>query len=287
MRKPHFDKTAILGVGLIGASLALSLRKNALTDRIIGFGRKEKNLKRAIKKGIIDAYELDPARASEGADLVVLATPVGMFIELLKKIKPALKSSAMVIDVGSVKGDLVHEMERLMPEGASFAGCHPIAGSDRSGIDAASENLFRGALAIVTKTAKTPKRAFKTAQSLWQSVGADVRTMSPEEHDRVYALVSHLPHLAAYALVNAVADEDESVLSFAGQGFRDTTRVAGSSPEMWRDISMANRENLIKFLDAFKKNIDKLSKLLKKGDTAAILREFERAKKIREKLDRR
>lgn len=286
MSKPRFEKAAILGVGLIGASLALALRTNALAAAITGFGRTEENLKRAKSRGIIDSYSLDPAMAVRGADIVVLATPVGMFPELAKKIRTALSGGTLVIDVGSVKGRLVYELEALMPEGTNFVGCHPIAGSDRSGIDAASGDLFKGALCILTKTENTNDTALKTASDLWQKVGADVKIMSPEEHDRVYALVSHLPHLVAYCLVNAVADAEESALQYAGQGFRDTTRVAGSSPEMWADIFTANSENLLRYLDAFKTNIEKLKELLSKGDTQAIKMELERARKIRQRLNR-
>lgn len=282
--RPGFNKTCILGVGLIGASLALAMRQKGICGSFSGSGRKEENLKRAKERGIIDMYSLDPADACKDADLIVLASPVGVFKELAKRIAPALKKGAIVIDVGSVKGSLVGEIEALMPEGVSFVGCHPIAGSDRSGIDSANPELFKGALVIITKSQNTDPDAFKAVSGLWGAVDSEVRVMDPALHDRIYATVSHSPHLIAYALVNAVADIDASYLDYAGQGFKDATRIASSSPEMWRDIAMANRENVLEFLKVFKANVEKLSELLDKGDSAALEKEFERAKKLRDSL---
>ncbi|MDP2168382.1 MAG: prephenate dehydrogenase/arogenate dehydrogenase family protein [Thermodesulfovibrionales bacterium] len=274
----------MLGVGLIGASFALSMRKNALCGHVAGCGRTEANLIRAKEMGIIDSFDTDPARACEDADLIVFATPVGTFKELANRIGPLLKQGAIVMDVGSVKGGLVYEMEDLMPSGVHFIGCHPIAGSNRSGIDTAGADLFRGALCIITETSKTDSSAFQRVVGVWRTFGSVIRTMEPGEHDRIYALVSHMPHLIAYALVNSVDDIDGSSLGFAGQGFKDSTRIASSSPEMWRDIVMLNRENLLKFIDAFKGNIDALCRHLRAGDASALEKEFRRAKKLREAL---
>ncbi len=282
--KPYFNKTAILGVGLIGASLAMALRRQGLTRFITGFGRKKENLKRAKRKGIIDSYELDPAKACEDADLIVLATPPGAFLDLTKKIRPSLKKGAIVMDVGSVKGRLTYRLETLMPKGVYFVGAHPIAGGNRSGIEAADPGLFKGALCIVSKTKKTKGPALRKVNALWKALGSTVREMPPEEHDRVYGLVSHLPHLLAYALVNTVADVDESLIGFAGPGFRDTTRIAGSPSGLWADIAVQNKKNLLRHIDLYTANLLRLKTYLKKEDRGSLEREFKRAQTLRERM---
>ncbi|MBI4824527.1 MAG: prephenate dehydrogenase [Nitrospirae bacterium] len=281
--KPYFNKITILGVGLIGASFAMAMKKHGLCRHVAGYGRKKANLIRAKQRGIIDSYSLDPEEACKDADLVVLATPPSLFITLIKKIKPALKKGSIVIDVGSVKG-FISKLEALMPEGVSFVGCHPIAGSDRSGIDMARGDLFKNAPLIITKTNKTNNYTLKKIKALWRSIGSRLIIMGPSEHDRVYALISHMPHLIAYALVNTVADIDKSSLKFSGQGFKDTTRIAGSPPELWADILMLNRGNVLKFTDAFKNSINRLSSCLKKGDRDSLMKKLLKAQKLREIL---
>lgn len=188
-----FPKTAILGVGLLGASFSLALKKKKLCSHVTGFGRSRENLERAKSMGILDIVSPDPASACRDADLVLLAAPAGSFIELIKQACPAFKKGAIVTDVGSVKGDLVHELEELMPPGVHFIGSHPIAGSDRSGIDSAHADLFRDALCIVTPTERSDPPALKNVMDLWASLGSKVLAMGPAQHDRVYAAVSHLP----------------------------------------------------------------------------------------------
>jgi prephenate dehydrogenase len=178
-------------------------------------------------------------------------------------------------------------MEGLMPSGARFVGCHPIAGSERSGIGAASEDLFKGATCIITRTGRTDEDAFKEVSALWEGLGSEITVMSPEEHDRVYALVSHMPHLLAYALMNTVAEIDGSYVEFAGQGFKDTTRIASSSPDIWRDICMMNRDNLLELIERFKDNMDRLSLHLRAGDAEALEEAFRRARALRETIENR
>jgi prephenate dehydrogenase len=231
---------------------------------------------------IIDSFEIDASKACAGSDLVLFAVPVGQFTETAKKINGSFKKGAIVTDAGSVKGKLVRDMEALMPEGVSFVGGHPIAGSDKTGIDTAAADLFTGARCILTPTEKTDKAALKKIAGLWESFGAKVSTLDADEHDRIYAAVSHLPHIIAYAIVNTVADINSSYLGYAGNGFKDTTRIAASSPELWRDISLMNRENILEFIEVFKKNLDGLSGYLKKSDSEAIEKEFKKAKALRE-----
>lgn len=278
----NFDKVTILGVGLIGASFALALKKYKLCNEIIGYGRREENLRRAKDKKIIDSFEPDPAKACDGADLVVFATPVGIFTDVAEKISSALKRTAIVTDVGSVKGKLVRDMEKLMPPGVFFVGGHPIAGSDRSGIDAAAAEIFKGAKCIVTPTQDTDKSALEKVTVVWKTFGSVISLLDPDEHDRIYAAVSHLPHLIAYEIVNTVADMNESYLAFSGQGFMDTTRIASSQPELWRDICILNKDNLLESIEIFKNNLDRVSQYLRAYDSESLERDFKRARTLRE-----
>jgi prephenate dehydrogenase len=279
---PSFNRVTILGVGLIGASFALAMKKYKLCNHLTGHGRRIENLQRAKERGIIDSFELDPVKACDDSDLVLFATPVGNFIEIAKKIRPSLKKGSLVTDVGSVKGRLVYDMEALMPEGTSFIGGHPIAGSSRTGIDTATADIFRGAKCILTPTEKTYRDALKKLSHIWKTFGCIVELINPDEHDRIYAMVSHLPHLIAYAIVNAVADVDGSYMKFAGQGFMSTTRIASSSPELWRDICILNKDNLLKSVEIFKNNLERLSQYLRASDFESLEREFERARTLRE-----
>lgn len=279
-----FDKVTIIGVGLIGASFALSIRENNLCKTITGFGRKEENLKRAKERGIIDDYTIDVKQACYETDLVVLSTPVGVFGEIIKGIKDTLKKGSIVMDVGSVKGANVYQIESMMPEDVFYIGSHPIAGSDKSGIDDAKADLFKSALCIITPTENSDLEALRKIALLWESLGAKIQYMDPYKHDEVYAAISHLPHIVAYALVNTIGDIDSEFIEFAGQGFKDTTRIAQSCPEMWRDIVIQNRTNLLKFLDTFIKNIEKIKGYLESMDADAIKEVFSRAREFRKRI---
>ncbi len=284
-KKPiFFDNIAILGVGLLGASLALVLKENNLCNSIIGYGRTEENLKRAAESGIVDRYCTNLKETCLNADLVVLATPVGSFKDIVNSIREHLKEGCLVTDVGSVKGRLVYEIEAEMPEGVYYIGSHPIAGSDKSGIDNARSDLFKSALCIITPTENSDTEAIKKIALLWEAIGADVKFMDPYKHDEIYAAISHLPHIIAYTLVNTIDDIDSDFIEYAGQGFKDTTRIALSSPEMWRDISIFNRENLIRMTGVFRENLDKIEELLTDSDARGIEKEFLRAQKLRKRL---
>jgi prephenate dehydrogenase len=277
-----FNKVTILGVGLIGASFAVALKKNGLCNEIIGYGRREENLQTAKAKAIIDSFELEPATACKGSDLILFATPVGSFIDIAKKIRISLSKGAIITDVGSVKGKLVRDMEALMPEGTFFVGGHPIAGSNHSGINTAAADIFNGTKCIITPTENTDKYALEKIIALWEKMGSHVKIISPDEHDKIYALVSHLPHLIAYIIVNTVADIDSSYLNFSGQGFMDTTRIASSSPELWRDICILNKDNLLESIEIFKNNLDRLSQYLRVYDSESLEKNFKKARTLRE-----
>jgi prephenate dehydrogenase len=279
-----FNKAAVLGTGLIGASFALALREKNLCKTICGYGRKEENLKRAKERGIIDEYSLDAAKACEDADFVLLAVPVGLFGEIAAKIKGALKKGAIITDVGSVKGRLVNELESLMPQGVFYVGSHPIAGSDKSGIDDARPDLFHNARCIITPTERSDESAKKKITSLWEGLGAKAEIMDPMKHDEIYAVVSHFPHVIAYAIVNTVGEINSKYIEYAGKGFKDTTRIALSSPEMWRDISLFNKDNIVKAIDIFRKNLDKIEDMLDSSDASKLEDEFAKAQSLRKNL---
>ncbi|HTN43110.1 MAG TPA: prephenate dehydrogenase/arogenate dehydrogenase family protein [Nitrospiria bacterium] len=294
-QKRLFRKIVIVGVGLIGGSLGMAARKKRLADTIIGVGPRADELRRAVARKAVDRYEADfrnIEKAVHRADLVILAAPVGQLKAVSRELAPCLSEGTVVTDVGSVKGYLVRHLEELFSSGpsnrTSFVGGHPIAGRERSGIEAASANLFTGALCILTPTDRTSPEAFKKVQRFWEAIGVRTVSMDPDTHDRILAVVSHLPHLIAYALVNTALElqsKSGDLLSYSAGGFRDFTRVASSSPEMWRDICMANRENLLAVIEAYEKTLDRFKRLLVEGHAEGLQREFERARTAKEKLN--
>jgi prephenate dehydrogenase len=275
----------ILGVGLLGASVARAMKKRSLCLHVTGHGRNEDNLKRAQSLAFIDSYELDPAAACQDADLVVLATPIEMFTGLMEKIAGSLKQGAVLIDVGSVKGSLYRDIVRLTPQGVSFVGCHPIAGGERSGIDASDEDLFEGALCIITDETDSP--ALGKAEYLWKRLGSSLEYMGADEHDRVYALVSHFPHLAAFALVNTVGEGNGDALRFAGPGFMDTTRIAMSSPELWKNIALMNRDHVVELVDRYIKQLESFASCLRDNDGERLEDLMEKARALRSSINGR
>ncbi len=277
-----FDRVTVLGVGLIGASFSLALKKHGLCGHICGFGRKESNLIVARERGIIDSFYLDPSRAVAGSGLVVLCLPVGLFLETATAIKSSLMADAVVTDVGSVKGRLVSRLEEILSDRAFFVGGHPIAGSEKSGIGTADPDLFRGRRCIVTETGNTRSAALKLVVDLWRSIGALVEKMDPQEHDRVFGAVSHLPHVIAYEMINTIDEIDSSYLEYAGRGLADVTRIASSSPELWRDICILNRENLVRFIDAFIGRLQRVREDVSSGEADRLEGEFTKAKALRD-----
>jgi prephenate dehydrogenase len=287
----HFKQVAIIGVGLIGGSLGLILRRNGLADRVIGIGRRVENLERAVELGAIDRHVAEAQEGVRGSDLVILATPVDTYGGHIKEWAHCLAPGAIVSDVGSVKGRLVEQSESAMPMGVHFVGAHPIAGKEKTGVEAASAQLFMGARCILTPTGKTDRSALEQIRQLWLETGALILTMDPHLHDEILGAVSHLPHAAAFALMNALADLRDQQLPaldlgrHSGGGLRDTTRIAASSPEMWRDIFLWNRDNIVSFIDGYTRALEELKQLIKAGDARGIEQSLERAKGEREKLN--
>lgn len=285
----HFNQAAIIGVGLIGGSLGMILRRKGLASRVIGVGRRIENLKTAVQLGAIDRYVVDPKDGVKDADLVVLATPVDTYDRHLKEWASCLKPGTIVTDVGSIKGGLVEQSEQAMPADVYFVGGHPIAGKEKTGVAAGSEQLFAGARCILTPTKRTNQQALEQVRIMWQETGSIVLTMDPHLHDKILGAVSHLPHVAAFALMNALIDIRAQVpaLDLAGHsggGLRDTTRIAASSPEIWRDIFLWNRDNLVAFIEAYERSLGELKRLIRTGDAAGIEKALERAKQEREKF---
>ncbi len=283
------DRLVIAGVGLIGGSLAMALRARGAVGEVIGLGRSAENLRIARRRGIIDRAERDPERAARGADLVVVAVPVQTIAPVVSALVRALPPTAVITDAGSVKSSVVAAVERILGDTAGrFCGSHPIAGTEHSGAVAALPNLLEGQRCVLTPGPRTTAATRRRVHALWEAAGMRVEEMPAATHDRIFALVSHLPHVAAFALVNAVADVDRQgarrALAYAAGGFKDWTRIAASSPEMWRDICLANRAELLRAIDGFNAALERIRDAVGLGDGAAIAAELARAQMTRRRL---
>ena len=286
MNRRKLNKLVIFGVGLIGGSFALALKRAQAVKHIVGVGRSPENLKKALKLRVIDEIADSPARAVQGADLVLLAMPVGQMRRVMRAIAPHLEPHTIVSDAGSTKQDVVaFARECLASHLQRFVPAHPIAGAELSGVAAARADLFVQRNLVLTPLANTDKKALQRVRDLWLACGARVSTMTARRHDEVFAAVSHLPHLLAYALVDAIANKANGAELFkhAAGGFRDFTRIAGSSPEMWRDIALSNRRSLLKELANYQRQLKRLAVLLKKNEGKALEKIFANARDARRK----
>jgi prephenate dehydrogenase len=279
----RFGRVAVIGVGLIGGSFALALKRARLCGHVVGIGRGAANLKTALERGILDSIGNDVAAAAD-ADLILIATPVAQYPEILRSIGKTLKPGAIVTDAGSTKRDVVAAARKALgAKVAQFVPGHPIAGAEQSGAAAASADLFKGKRVVLTPLHENTKSTLTMLSGLWQTFGAKVSSMSPDEHDEVFAAVSHLPHLLAYALVHEIAGRPNSaqLFGYAAGGFRDFTRIASSHPEMWRDICIANRDRLASEVSRFSVRLDDLKRLLESADAAALETLFAEARAAR------
>jgi prephenate dehydrogenase len=276
-------KLVIFGVGLIGGSVALALKKaNGINAslQIVGVGRTSESLHAALELGVIDIATSDIPHALKDADMVLIAAPVAQTPAILTAIKPHLNNNTVITDAGSTKGDVLRCAEEILGEQFSqFVGGHPIAGAEKSGVMAATADLYIKKNVVLTPTTNTNKQSITATTSLWQACGANISEMSAETHDSIFAAVSHLPHLLAFALVDDIASRANAaqLFSFAASGFRDFTRIAGSHPEMWRDISLANKVALLSELDAYQNELSQLKQLLTNEDGNGLQALFERA----------
>lgn len=282
-----FRKVVLAGVGLICGSLAVDMRRRKLADEIVGYGRSEGNLRLAKKKGMIDSYFLREEQIPNDVNLLMIGTPAQTIVPLTAAFLPHLPSGCVISDVGSVKAEIVQGMERLLPKAIAFVGGHPIAGSEQWGAQAAKAGLFVRHRCILTPTKKTDAVALKKVATLWRKVGAQVEIMDPQTHDRVLGLISHLPHVLVYALVNAVDRahvRGVDLKSYCAGGFKDFTRIASSRPELWRDICLMNRGALGKSLGDYIGNLEQLKRWIQDGKGALLEKEFARANDIRSQI---
>lgn len=285
--RPLIRRLCIIGVGLIGGSLARALREAGEVDEVVGCGRGEDNLQAAVRLGVVDRYETDPARAVTGADVVVVAVPLGAIAPVLQALVPHLSAGTVVTDVGSAKGSVVADVARIY--GAippNFVPGHPIAGTEQSGVEASFVTLFRNRRVILTPLAETSFTAHHLIRRMWELTGAEVIDMGVRHHDAVLAATSHLPHMLAYTLVDTLArlDDRAEIFRYAAGGFRDFSRIASSDPKMWHDICVANREQLLEMIALFSADLERLARAIRSDDRATILATFQRAKRARDNL---
>jgi prephenate dehydrogenase len=279
-----FKHVAIVGVGLIGGSFALGLKAAGLASRVTGVGRSQANLKRAVELGVIDDIATGP-EVYETADLILIATPVGQMARVMREIAPRIKANAVVTDGGSTKSDVAAlAREHFGARLARFVPAHPIAGAELSGVEAARVDLYQGKKVVIAALPETTPDAVAKVRAAWEACGAKIFEMNPVQHDETFAAVSHLPHLLAFALVDDIASRPQAdqLFQYAASGFRDFTRIAGSSVEMWRDIAVANQPALLAELDAYLAALTRMRALLAAGDGEALAAVFAHARQARQ-----
>ena len=283
--QPMFKRLALIGVGLIGSSISHAARRAGLVGEIVGSSPTPETRKRAEELGLVTKMYADPADAVRGADLVILCSPVGTYADIAKTIGLHLEKGAIVSDVGSVKSAAVRDIAPHIPEGVHFIAGHPVAGTEQSGPDAGFAELFDGRWCILTPSEDADKSALAKLQQFWQRLGSEVEIMSPEHHDMVLAITSHVPHLIAYNIVNTAAHlervTDKEVIKFSAGGFRDFTRIAASDPVMWRDVFLNNKDAVLEMLGRFSEDLTALQRAIRFGDGSTLEKLFTEARAIR------
>jgi cyclohexadieny/prephenate dehydrogenase len=285
MSKVHFNTIALIGIGLIGSSLARVIRREGLADHIVISTRSESTLARARELGLGDSYTLDSAEAVMNADLIVVSVPVGSSGAVAKQIAGSLKPGAIVTDVGSTKSSVIAQMQPELPSNVHFIPGHPLAGTEYSGPDAGFADLFTDRWCILTPLAGTDAEATERLKRFWEACGSRLDTMDPAHHDRVLAIVSHLPHLIAYNIVGTASDLEEvtnsEVIKYSASGFRDFTRLAASDPTMWRDVCLHNKDAILEMLARFSEDLASLQRSVRWGDGDALFDLFTRTRAVR------
>jgi prephenate dehydrogenase len=281
------NRLTIIGVGLIGGSLARALKKANAVAQVTGYGRNVQQLQKAMELGVIDHLETDMGAAVRDADVIVVAVPVGKTLEVLRNIKPHLNPKTIITDVGSSKGAVVQAAREVFGDAlGNFVPGHPIAGTEKSGVEASFAELFENRRVLLTPLENTDQQAVQTIRQMWESSGAFVEETSVKHHDDVLAATSHLPHMLAFALVDALATMDDKIeiFRYAAGGFRDFTRIASSDPQMWHDICVTNDKSIVAMLDLFMSDLERLRDAIKAGDSDYLLQVFTRAKKARDQF---
>ena len=285
---PHFDTVALIGIGLIGSSLARVLRAKGLARRITACARSEATRAKVLELGLAESVHADPGEAAADADLVVLCTPIGTYAAIAESLALRLKPGAIVSDVGSVKQAAIRDVGPLIPAGVHFVPGHPIAGTERSGPEAGFAELFENRWCVLTPPPGTDETAVQRVADLWRACGSDVEIMEAGHHDKVLAMTSHLPHIIAYTIVGTATDLETStqaeVVKFSAGGFRDFTRIAGSNPIMWRDIFLNNREAVLEILQRFSEDLTALQRAIRWGEGETLESLFRRTREIRDEV---
>jgi cyclohexadieny/prephenate dehydrogenase len=286
--KPHFDRIALIGIGLIGSSLARVIRREGLAGDVVISTRSADTLARAEELGLGDAYVADPAAAVRDADLVIISVPVGASEAVAIAIKDALKPGAIVTDVGSTKASVIAQMAPHMPQGVHFIPGHPLAGTEKSGPDAGFAELFANRWCILTPLEGTDPAALERLADFWRACGSNIDTMDPQHHDMVLAIVSHLPHIIAYNIVGTADDlqsvTESEVIKYSASGFRDFTRLAASDPTMWRDVCLHNKDAILEMLARFSEDLSSLQRAIRWGDGDKLFDLFTRTRHIRRSI---
>ena len=277
----RWQKITLVGVGLLGGSLGMALRKRRLARSVVGFVRRAASVSECEKLGAVHVATRDLRGAVEGAELIILCTPIAQMRPLVEQMLPWLRRGVIVTDVGSVKGSVVRDLTALVARaGGHFVGSHPMAGAEKMGVAAARADLFAGAVCVVTPARGSKPAAVRRVEQLWKSIGSCLLRLTPEAHDEFVSRSSHLPHVVvaqlAHLILSPPCPEEQGLL--CANGFRDTTRIAASSPEMWRDIALANRQNLSRALESFTQGLQEFQRALKRGDAQAVASFFEQAK---------
>lgn len=286
MPKIKFQKVAIIGVGLIGGSIGLEIIRKKMAKEVVGFSRSKSNLRTALKKRLITHAAPSLFEAVVDAELIIIAAPVLTTIKMLREVLHLASPGCLVMDVGSTKVAILEEAEKYLPRDVFFVGAHPMAGREISGPQAAIPDLFKNRSCILTSLPQTPPAVMKLATQIWKSVGMKVRIMSAAKHDEVIGALSHLPQMAAYALMNTISSQSQVMQALSGNGLRDTTRLAASEPQMWLDICFTNKKPLLKGLSDLEKNLKKISNFIRQGNQKALRNYFKRANKLKLRLDK-
>lgn len=284
-RAPMFQRVALIGIGLIGSSISHAMRRGGLARDIVGHARTEATRATALRLGLVSAAFATAAEAAAGADLVILCSPVGVYGQIAAQIGPHLAKGAIVTDVGSVKGAVVRDVAPHLPDGAHFVPGHPIAGTEYSGPESGFATLFDNRWCVLTPPAGTDAGAIERLRALWEAMGANVEIMTPEHHDLVLAITSHVPHLIAFNIVNTAAHlervTDTEVIKFSAGGFRDFTRIAASDPVMWRDVFLNNKDAVLEMLGRFSEDLVSLQRAIRFGDGETLEKMFGQSRAIR------
>jgi len=283
-----FKKVCIIGCGLIGSSLARAIKKNNLADKIVSSNRSESINKKVIELKIVDQSSVDTKKMVEGSDLVVIATPLSSYEDVILKIKDSLKNGSILTDVGSVKENIISLIEKNIPENISWIPSHPIAGTEDSGPESGFSQLFKDRWCILTPSKKAKEKEINLLKSFWEKVGSKVDIMEAKQHDYILSITSHIPHLIAYNVVNTtlnIQDERQSdIVKYSAGGLRDFTRIAASNPIMWRDIFIQNKKNTSKMINKFIENLEDLKKAIESEDGKKLEKIFLKTKKIRQNI---